>query len=171
MDRSKPALNPSDHERRKAFGERLRAARKRCLIENQPVTGEMLAQRVGVSPSTISFYERGKSWPAMETLFKLAEVLQVEPTWLLTGDQLSPEQPKSEEAEILEALRESPVFRSICQSYVVTKHKDLKLLEKLLEAWPKLHYRGKWVLMHASVHMGALAQTSMDHHQSDLGVD
>jgi transcriptional regulator with XRE-family HTH domain len=160
MDRFDPATNPSDYERRKAFGERLRAARKRCLIENQPVTGEMLAKLVGISPSTISFYERGKTWPVMETLFKLAEVLHVDPAWLLTGERLSPEPPQGEEQQILEALRESPVFRSICQSYLVANHKDLALLEKLLEAWPTVHHRGKWVLMHTAVHMGALAKST-----------
>lgn len=61
-----------------AFGNRVRAARERLGI-----TQEDLAARVGMSPSHMSIVERGVKVPRMDTVVKLANVLEVSADYLL----------------------------------------------------------------------------------------
>ena len=60
------------------IGERLRKARTRRLW-----TQEELAQKAGVSPSTIVNIERDQAEPHFRTIRKLAEALDVDPSELL----------------------------------------------------------------------------------------
>jgi transcriptional regulator with XRE-family HTH domain len=60
------------------IGERLKKARARKLL-----TQEELAEKAGVSPSTIVNIERDQSEPHFSTIRKLAKALDVDPTSLL----------------------------------------------------------------------------------------
>ncbi|PND40535.1 helix-turn-helix domain-containing protein [Leuconostoc mesenteroides] len=60
------------------FGERLKAARK---IKNMTQLG--LSARLDVSKGTISAYEQASSYPSIETVVKLCEVLVVSSDYLL----------------------------------------------------------------------------------------
>ena len=60
------------------IGERLRKARTRRLLTQQE-----LAEKAGVSPSTIVNIERDQAEPHFRTIRKLAKALDVEPTSLL----------------------------------------------------------------------------------------
>jgi transcriptional regulator with XRE-family HTH domain len=62
------------------IGERLKKARMRKLL-----TQEELAEKAGVSPSTIVNIERDQAEPHISTMRKLAKALDVDPTELL-GD-------------------------------------------------------------------------------------
>jgi transcriptional regulator with XRE-family HTH domain len=60
------------------IGRNLKAARVRRLL-----TQEELAEKAGVSPSTIVNIERDQTVPHFRTIRKLAEALDVDPTSLL----------------------------------------------------------------------------------------
>jgi transcriptional regulator with XRE-family HTH domain len=62
------------------IGENLKATRTRRLL-----TQEELAERAGVSQSTIANIERDNAEPQFRTIRKLAKALDVDPTELL-GD-------------------------------------------------------------------------------------
>lgn len=60
------------------IGEKLKEARTRRLLTQ----GE-LAEKAGVSPSTVVNIERNQAEPHFRTIRKLAKVLEVDPTSLL----------------------------------------------------------------------------------------
>ncbi len=62
------------------IGEKLKAARTRRLL-----TQDELAERAGVSQSTIANIERDNAEPQFRTIRKLAKALDIDPTELL-GD-------------------------------------------------------------------------------------
>jgi transcriptional regulator with XRE-family HTH domain len=65
----------------KVVGHRIREVRGFDL------TQEEFAQRLGISQSQLSKYERGVAWPAAEVLIKLRAVLGISIDWLLTGEK------------------------------------------------------------------------------------
>lgn len=64
------------------FGERLKELRIRKGLTHQEI-----ADYLGVSRSTISYYENGKNEPRIEGLIKLAELLEVSLDYLITGKE------------------------------------------------------------------------------------
>ncbi len=60
------------------IGEKLKGARTRRLLTQQE-----LAEKAGVSPSTIVNIERDQAEPHFRTIRKLAKALDVDPTSLL----------------------------------------------------------------------------------------
>lgn len=64
----------------KNFGERLKAARKGKL------TQEELSQATGISQNAICNYENGKRRPNAPRLQSICDALGISPTWLLTGE-------------------------------------------------------------------------------------
>jgi transcriptional regulator with XRE-family HTH domain len=60
------------------IGEKLKATRTRRLL-----TQDELAQRAGVSQSTIANIERDNAEPQFRTIRKLAKALDIDPTELL----------------------------------------------------------------------------------------
>lgn len=67
------------------LGERLKRAR-----EWRGLTGEQLAERVGISVSYISELEHNRNNPSLELLQRLGEALDVSPCWLIDPGILSP---------------------------------------------------------------------------------
>lgn len=63
------------------FPERLKEALKRAHI-----TQEELAQKAGISQSSVSYYILGDRFPRLPALYKMAKVLNVNPQWLLGND-------------------------------------------------------------------------------------
>jgi transcriptional regulator with XRE-family HTH domain len=61
-------------------------ARLRELRRARALTQEGLAQKAGVSPSTIVDIERGKHEPQIRTLRKLARALDTTPDKLVLGE-------------------------------------------------------------------------------------
>ena len=62
------------------IGEKLREVRTRRLL-----TQDELAEKAGVSQSTIANIERDNAEPQFRTIRKLAKALDIEPTELLGG--------------------------------------------------------------------------------------
>lgn len=67
-----------------SFGERVREARKARKLSQQA-----LAELVGVSSQSISYWESDRNKPEADTLSVLAEMLGVSATYLLTGESSS----------------------------------------------------------------------------------
>lgn len=82
----KCAGDPDIRERivdeRKAFGRRLRAARK-----VRGLTLAAVAEFVGVSDEALRAWEQGHRRPATERLEELSRALGLTPEWLLAGDR------------------------------------------------------------------------------------
>lgn len=62
----------------KAIGKRIKSAREKKML-----TQEQLAEQVNLSPMHISVIERGNKLPRLETLIKIANVLDVSADTLL----------------------------------------------------------------------------------------
>lgn len=83
-------------------GERIRIARKRAGM-----TQAELAEKVGVKHAAIHKYENGLVVNLKrETIEKLAEVLDVKPSWLMCLDEET-----TSEADILQILHDTPGMR------------------------------------------------------------
>ena len=67
-------------EHNKAFGQRLRQARKAAGLKT-----EELGEKVFYGKWAIESYERGMRLPPIETVCKMAEVLGVSVNWLTEG--------------------------------------------------------------------------------------
>lgn len=61
------------------FGEKLKAVRK-----SKNLTQLELSKRLEVSKGTISAYEQGLSYPSLETLVKICEILNTSSDYLLS---------------------------------------------------------------------------------------
>lgn len=73
-------------EHRDTVGARIGQARRELAVrERQDITPTALARRLGVEPSTVLRWERDESPPDRDNIFRLAELLGVDPRWLLTG--------------------------------------------------------------------------------------
>lgn len=68
-------------ETTETFGQRLKRTRERRLM-----TLRELGQRAGVSWTHLVKLERGQHHPKPNTVKKLAAALDVDPTWLLFGE-------------------------------------------------------------------------------------
>jgi len=67
----------NEPDSRQAFGDRLRLRRN-----DLGLTQFRLAVIIDASPTTISHWERGHSYPQRPKLFKLAKGLRCDPRWL-----------------------------------------------------------------------------------------
>ena len=59
---------------------------KLVLVEKKR-TAKWLAQELGVSPVTLSKWCSNTTQPSLQTLDKIADILEVDPRYLLTGNQ------------------------------------------------------------------------------------
>ncbi len=84
------------------MGDRIRQARKQAGL-----TQSELAEKIGVKFAAVHKYEAGLVVNLRrETIEKLAEVLDVKPSWLMCLDEEG-----SEESDILQALHDVPGLR------------------------------------------------------------
>ena len=60
--------------------------RRRRVRRSRDITQAALAERTGVAVSTIVRIEKGQVTPQIETVFKIAGALGVDPKWLIGGD-------------------------------------------------------------------------------------
>ncbi|EGR0063675.1 TPA: helix-turn-helix transcriptional regulator [Vibrio vulnificus] len=65
---------------KETIGERIRRVRKELKLTQQDV-----AKSVGVSPTSMVFWERGETTPKGSNLIALCKKLKVDPQWLQTG--------------------------------------------------------------------------------------
>lgn len=60
------------------FGDRIRTLRRKASM-----TQMVLAQKLGVSPSTVGMYEQNRRTPDNETMLKLCDIFDVSPDYFL----------------------------------------------------------------------------------------
>jgi transcriptional regulator with XRE-family HTH domain len=103
-----PVADTPDMSRRATAHPELRAigARMKAVRESGGWTQEQLAEAIGVTPHTISQYERGEQSPRLTTLLRMAGTLQVRPGALIDVDLPSPiAAPPPEAADLLTLYR------------------------------------------------------------------
>ena len=104
------------------------------LRRERGMTQAELAQRLGVSKSSISMYERGNREPELDLLERMADLFDVSVNAMLGRSE--PELVNSDPAltEYLEQLRDRPELRML---FSVTKNatkKDVEAAVKIIEA-------------------------------------
>ena len=104
------------------------------LRRERGMTQAELAQRLGVSKSSISMYERGNREPELDLLERMADLFGVSVNTMLGRSE--PELVNSDPAltEYLEQLRDRPELRML---FSVTKNatkKDVEAAVKIIEA-------------------------------------
>ena len=57
----------------------LLGAKIKALRNKRGLTQEYCAEKIGLSPRSVSFIENGKTYPAPETLAAICDVLKIEP--------------------------------------------------------------------------------------------
>lgn len=57
---------------------KLLGAKIKSLRNKQGITQEYFAERIGISPRSVSFIENGKNYPTPETLSVICDVLNIE---------------------------------------------------------------------------------------------
>ena len=60
--------------------------RIKAVLAETGKTGKWLADELGVNPATVSRWSQNISQPDLETLYKIAELLGVDPRTLITGN-------------------------------------------------------------------------------------
>ena len=98
--------------------------------EAQDLTTSQLARRMGVKTETLNDWETDRAEPRSNRLLTLAGMLNVSPTWLLTGAGESPVDSLTE-TEMMH-IRESVVRM---REQVLTLVEELEQLQKRLESY------------------------------------
>lgn len=61
--------------------------RLKAVLAEQSITGKSLAEELKVSPITVSRWSQNITQPDLETLSKIADILQIDPRDLLNGKE------------------------------------------------------------------------------------
>lgn len=79
-------LSESEWERRRVFGQRVQALRRR-----QAMSQHRLAEAAGLSRTYVGAIERGESTVRLDAIWKLADAMGCHPWELLAQEPLDPE--------------------------------------------------------------------------------
>ena len=119
---------------------------------------DALAEALFVTRQTVSNYETGRSNPDLDTLQKIAEVLEVDLSWLLYGKPMDEEKKASKKKTVLLAIFFAVVCLVTIPLWVYTR----ELLRKAFMAAP--HMMVRLLLMPATMGLlGALIVQLMDY--------
>lgn len=69
------------------MGEIRKLNRLKAVLAEQSITGKSLAEELNVSPITVSRWSQNITQPDLETLSKIADILQIDPRDLLNGKE------------------------------------------------------------------------------------
>lgn len=98
-----------------SIGDNIRAARIECNM-----TQAELAEKVGLSQSTIALYEAGKRELTASQIVPFAHVLDTSPLFLLEGTHGGGGEPPSSQFSLLDA-KEREVWERILQAYLAAR--------------------------------------------------
>lgn len=99
---------------KKLLGNRIREIRR-----SKNLTQERLAEMVGIGTPNISYIETGKFAPSMDTLEKIAEVLDVKPFELYMFEPLKPA--KELRQELIKAMDDENLLKLLYKFYLTIK--------------------------------------------------
>ena len=104
---------------------------KSLRIENG-YTQRELAEKMGMSKSTVGMYEMGRREPDYETLEKIADFFNVDINYLLGKDTGSSYYFEPEVAQYAEFLRQNPDYRVLFDASRKVKAEDLEKAVRML---------------------------------------
>lgn len=110
------------------FKERLKELRKQ-----RGVSQAVLAERLGMSKSTIGMYETGDITPSLEALNALADYFNVDIDYLLGKEPGSTYYLDPEVAELAKALFERPEMRVLFDASRKATKEDIEQVASILE--------------------------------------
>ena len=110
------------------FAERLRLLRKQKDLSQQ-----QLADKLGVSNSTISMYERGEREPDFEMLELIGDFFNVDTNYLLGKETGSTYYLDPEVAEMAQELFERPEIRVLFDASRKASKEDIEQVAAILE--------------------------------------
>jgi transcriptional regulator with XRE-family HTH domain len=116
---------PDSADAVQTLGDRLASAR-----DAQGLSAAQLARRVGVKTETLHAWEAGRSGPRPNVLLRLSGMLNVSPTWLLTGTGDSPAATAAE-TEMMQIRAAAERLRATLLGAAA----ELKQLEERLETY------------------------------------
>lgn len=96
----------------------------------QGLSAAQLARRIGVKSETLHAWEAGRSGPRPNVLLRIAGLLNVSPTWLLTGSGDRPAEPAAE-TEIVQIRATVERLRDTLSGVVA----ELEQLEERLDSY------------------------------------
>lgn len=99
---------------KKLLGHRIREIRR-----SKNLTQEKLAELVGIGTPNISYIETGKFAPSMDTLEKIAEVLEVKPFEMYMFEPLKPANELRE--ELITAMENENLLKLLYKFYLTIK--------------------------------------------------
>jgi transcriptional regulator with XRE-family HTH domain len=107
------------------FGRRL----KQYRLEEAHATGDELAATLGTFRQTLSEYEREERFPRIDVLIRYAEILRVNPMWLLGFDvSMKPDR----DDDSINVTHYSPTKRAIIDSIDDISESDALAFKQLL---------------------------------------
>jgi transcriptional regulator with XRE-family HTH domain len=109
------------------FGESVRIWRKR-----RGLSGEKLAEAIGITPNSLYSLERGEQWVSAETVEKLARALEINPRDLFDFGAPSARPTPAEALDVLrEALEERQAPRTLLRAAEPTDPPEVAFLRSL----------------------------------------
>ena len=114
------------------FGKRIKLSRGKCGLR-----GFDFAKKLGLSQSQLSRYENGKNSPDVTMLTKIAELLDVNLDWLITGEEKDQAEDECGECRFFEQQQETDGFLGLCLRYppVRVDHADEGLWPNVYKEW------------------------------------
>ena len=100
------------------------------LRTNKDMTQEELSSALGITKQALSHYERGTRYPKPETLFAIADFLNVDIDYLTGRSSLTSRLLNSEEIEMIDAFRSASedTKNAACAVLGITRKKESSTL-------------------------------------------
>jgi len=115
-------MTKQQHQQAREIGSRIKAVRM-----DRNLSQEQLEAKAGISPTTVSHYEKGRRVPGTRTIMAICDALDVSSDWLLTGIDSAAAATDWEEMKGFDAKRAGWKI-SDCQIFLNAKWQNTRAL-------------------------------------------